>query len=251
LALYNTFSAPNRPKIPHLLSLPNELLLDIARSILSIARPHDLNSLVRINRRLYAVLNDLLYQDDLGDPGSFLTWAAKRNRPETAARALAAGADPNTASEELGDLPPIFDAALRGNLAVIEVLLAALGIDPNGWTPGWPTPLMAAASEGHEKVVRALLAARSIDPNIRTECPRRSNRTRWTGETALGMAAREGHASTVRLLLTTAHSLGVEFDSRNCFGQTPLRLAAERVMHFIYPPRCSSNLHGIPSSRLP
>jgi ankyrin repeat protein len=42
------------------------------------------------------------------------------------------------------------------------------------------------------------------------------------------MAAREGHASTVRLLLTTAHSLGVEFDSRNCFGETPLRLAAER-----------------------
>ncbi|KAJ0419685.1 ankyrin repeat-containing domain protein [Aspergillus carlsbadensis] len=203
---------PTPPK-KHLLSLPNELLLHVGRLILRIARPHDLNSLTLTNRHLHALLTRFV-----------LHWSAIQNRPETAARALAAGADPNRTSKRLGNIPPLFHAASKKHTRVAEVLLAAPGVDPNASTPERFTALMLATLGGHNDMVSAFFAAPGIDVNRRTEHARGSGRVGVVGETALAIAVGRRHVGTVRLLLAAD---AVEVDIRNSFGETPLRIAAE------------------------
>ena len=76
------------------------------------------------------------------------------------------------------------------------------------------TPLLAAAQGGHIEVCKLLLETGKA--NI--------EETTLFGNTALNVAADDGHASTVALLL----SKGARVDTRDKNGVTPLLSAAER-----------------------
>ncbi|WEW60435.1 hypothetical protein PRK78_005921 [Emydomyces testavorans] len=76
-----------------LLSLPPELLLDIAECLGS---NHDLNALLQSCRYLYNLLNSHLYQLDVKHHhSSALWWSVDKGRKDVAQRSLDAGADPN------------------------------------------------------------------------------------------------------------------------------------------------------------
>lgn len=91
-------------------------------------------------------------------------------------------------------LTNIFTAAMYGDAARVRHLLAAHDaalagkMDEAGYLP-----LIYAAQRGHDDVVDLLLTLGGVDPAA----------TSRTGCTALHRAAYSGHASTVRLLLST------------------------------------------------
>ncbi|WEW59774.1 hypothetical protein PRK78_005254 [Emydomyces testavorans] len=74
----------------NLLSLPNELLIQVAGLV---ERRMYLARLVRSCRRLYEALNWYLYHQDAQDGSSALSWAVRKSKEATALRALQAGAD--------------------------------------------------------------------------------------------------------------------------------------------------------------
>ncbi len=90
---------------------------------------------------------------------------------------LAAGADPNTSG---GVATPLTEAAARGDVATVELLLQQ-GADPNLGDATDSTPLMAACKRGDIATVTALLAA-GADPNRRSAL----------GSTALALAQAAG-----------------------------------------------------------
>ena len=94
-------------------------------------------------------------------------------------------------------------AAGNGHEAVVQLLLAADGVDVNQVDPSNGTfPLLLAAEQGHEAVVQLLLAAEGINVNQ----VRQSN-----GAFPLLMAAQQGHEAVVRLLLTRGADPHVTF----------------------------------------
>lgn len=86
---------------------------------------------------------------------------------------LAAGADPDING---GVTTPLSEAAARGSVATVELLLQR-GADPNLGDATDSTPLMAASKRGDIAIVNALLAA-GADPNRRSSL----------GSTALALA---------------------------------------------------------------
>ncbi|KAK2733384.1 hypothetical protein FQN57_002141 [Myotisia sp. PD_48] len=95
------------------MSLPNELLLWIDSMIDSWQA---LNSLARCNKRLYTILNPLLYQQDAQfGQCEALFWAADTGSIKTAQLSLDSGADINTQRDRYPYLArtPIFQAVTR------------------------------------------------------------------------------------------------------------------------------------------
>lgn len=81
-------------------------------------------------------------------------------------------------------------AVNRGNLAEVQALLTAPGVDVNARDiVSWPA-LHTAAYHGYTAIVQALLNAPRIDVNATTD----------RGETALHRAAQNGHTAIVQLL---------------------------------------------------
>jgi hypothetical protein len=111
---------------------------------------------------------------------------------------------------------PLSWAAANGREAVVKLLLAKEGVDPDS-KDGWDgqTPLSWAAKNGHEAVVKLLLAKEGVDPD--------SKDGRY-GQTPLSWAAKNGHEAVVKLLLAKE---GVDPDSKDGSGQTPLSWAAK------------------------
>jgi ankyrin repeat protein len=121
---------------------------------------------------------------------------------------------------------PLYVAARAGDATAARMLLAA-GADANATLPAGETVLMTAAKAGNVDVVRALLtggvegvsiaelgearaAARIAEsagyapptnPAIATNYADVNARERWYGRTALMIAAAEGHADVVDLLI--------------------------------------------------
>ena len=144
-----------------LLDLPNELLQDISDSL---KLERDINAFTRTNRRLYNLLNQYLYRYNVQFFGSSaLPWAAECGQAGTAQKLLGAGADANTPNK-YGDTPLIL-AIKNGHMAIVELLLAEDGLNPDSKANFNRTPLSWAAEMGNEVVVKWLLSSDKVDPD--------------------------------------------------------------------------------------
>ena len=151
-----------------------------------------------------------------------LDWACYYGHFDVVQRLVKAGADINTHRQD-GDVFPIWLAALRSRLDVVEYLLEH-GADTDVQDENLGTPLYVASDNGCVPVVRQLLERKS-NVNIAGGLHRRAlNAAAYCGHTeivvlllqqgvdidpeeeyeygsALGAAARKGHNDIVRLLL--------------------------------------------------
>eukprot|EP01121_Diplochlamys_sp_Union-15-3_P018624 TRINITY_DN6824_c0_g1_i1.p1 TRINITY_DN6824_c0_g1~~TRINITY_DN6824_c0_g1_i1.p1 ORF type:complete len:566 (-),score=113.31 TRINITY_DN6824_c0_g1_i1:24-1721(-) len=102
---------------------------------------------------------------------------------------IAAGSDINETDEENKSL--LHYAAHHGRLQAVKDLIQHFpNLNLNLQTKGGKTPLMLASAQGFDELVETLLAA-GAKPLLRDN----------TGYTALGLAAHQGHLSTVKILL--------------------------------------------------
>jgi ankyrin repeat protein len=165
--------------------------------------------------------------------------------PELAELLIAAGADVRKANSY--GVTPLYVAARAGDAAATRMLLAA-GADANVVLPSaGETVLMTAARAGNPEVVTALLtggmpgvsllqlgearaAARiaeaagyslQTNPALATNYADVNARNRLYGRTALMIAATEGHADAVRLLIEAGSDLNIVDEE----GSTALSLA--------------------------
>ena len=108
-------------------------------------------------------------------------------------------------------------AAQNGHAAVVQLLLAAEGVDVNQVDQNNSNfPLLLAAQNGHASVVQLLLAAEGVAVNQVHPS---------TGSCPLVMAAQLGHAAVVRLLLAAE---GVDVNQVNPrSGNFPLLIAVQ------------------------
>lgn len=189
--------------------------------------------------------------DRLNDWGaSALYMSCSNNHLDTALLLLQAGADPNL-SCRLGGTP-LFAAAIYGHYAMAELLLRSGAAVDSGDAEG-STPLMVAGQNNHVLLVSLLLeygatAMRPREQNGNTalhiavirgnvdvvkllllQCDAQSRATadcaelmNAAGVPPLVMAAQEGYAAVVELLLD--HGAGVDSSSRS--GNTALIAAA-------------------------
>jgi ankyrin repeat protein len=113
-------------------------------------------------------------------------------------------------------LTPLSWAAENGYNAIVHLLLAKDGVDPDLKDSQFGrTPLSWTAGGGHETVVKLLLETDKIEVNSKDK----------SGRTPLSWAARGGHETVVKLLLETDK---IEVNSKDNLGRTPLWWAAER-----------------------
>ncbi|KAI1278658.1 hypothetical protein F5Y07DRAFT_397679 [Xylaria sp. FL0933] len=137
-----------------------------------------------------------------------LSSAAEKGFETIAELLLAHGADPNA-----GDPNPILKAIIGGHADIVELLLAR-GADPNA---GYPSAVLLHTIRGDEDVGEPWPAYRA-DPNddLFAIC-------HYLSDTPLSLAARLGHESIVRLLLSDGR---VQPDAKDIFGDKPLLLAS-------------------------
>jgi ankyrin repeat protein len=101
---------------------------------------------------------------------------------------LAAGANPNAPSFRGDGYTPLIEAAFRGRIDAVRLLIEKKG-DVNARSrAGW-TALMSAAWEGHTEVVKLLLE-KGADPGSKN----------GRGDTALSLAESAGNKDVVALL---------------------------------------------------
>uniref|UniRef100_A0A9J8APR5 Ankyrin repeat domain 50-like n=1 Tax=Cyprinus carpio carpio TaxID=630221 RepID=A0A9J8APR5_CYPCA len=105
-------------------------------------------------------------------------------------------------------------AAWRGDLEGIELLLK-YGADPNARDLDGRPPLHSVAWRGHAAAGRLLLRAKGL--NVDLACKQQ-------GATALSIAAQEGHAEIVAMLLEK----GAEPDHVDRYGRSPVKVAGKQ-----------------------
>lgn len=152
-----------------------------------------------------------------------LALAAARGHTDAVVALLSAPAVDVNAKDAMGDTP-LIAAARKGHAGALRALLAAPGVDVNVRSKSTApttknsspqgTALILAAQVGCVECVAALLAAPGVDVDART----------LNGDTALIWAAYNGHVDVVRALV----SANVDVNSRNTgtTQSTPLILAA-------------------------
>lgn len=148
------------------LQLPSEILLSIASSC---PRLKDVNALARTCWRCYQPLGWYLYErDSKSETSVALVWAARHGVEETAKKALAAVADPGMRfSDTTLANSPLHCAAGNGHEAVLRLLLAVKGVDPNSQCRhDRLTPLVHAADNGHLHIVKYLAGLDTIDLSL-------------------------------------------------------------------------------------
>ena len=197
-------------------------------------QPATLNEAVLVGNRT-AVENFLALGADPNEPeadGTTPLMRAVHGRyPEIAELLIAASADVG-ARNSFG-VTALYVAARAGDPVATRMLLMA-GADANTALPAGETVLMTAAKAGNPDVVRALLtggsnvsllelaqqrASTQVQqdagytslgiPTGRTNYADVNVRERWYGRTALMIAAVEGHADVVRLLIEAGSNLDV------------------------------------------
>ncbi|TFK17522.1 ankyrin, partial [Coprinopsis marcescibilis] len=87
----------------------------------------------------------------------------------------------------------LYSAVANGHAGIVKVLLSRRGADVNRATLAWRggTPLTRASHTGQRGIVQLLLEAEGIDVNGVDS----------KGNTALALAAQEGHHDIVKILL--------------------------------------------------
>ena len=148
----------------------------------------------------------------LAAQGTVDEFNALLRKGDVAAIAAALDKDPGrvTRPDSLG-FPPLIWAALSGQRAVVELLIAR-GADVNAQSPEG-TALHAATFGGHADVVRVLITKGA-----------KVNDDGSAGIPPLVLAARTGQAASAEALLEA----GATVDARDSGGNTPLLLAASR-----------------------
>jgi ankyrin repeat protein len=133
-----------------------------------------------------------------------LHWLVRVNEIDAVRLLLEAGADPNGVTG-LG-VNALSLAISNGSTDMVQLLLNS-GADPNSKEPNGQSMLMSAAIVGEPGVVRALVYkgadVNEVEPNF--------------GETALMLAAREGHDDAVNILLEA----GADPNKATFVGETP------------------------------
>ena len=125
-----------------------------------------------------------------------LHWAARTDDVETARRLLVAGAKQQP---DLRGITPIYLSALRGNVAMLKLLLDS-GASPDSSTPGGETLLMTSAHVGSVDAVRLLLERGAhVDWQERTR-----------GHTALMYAVEENQVDVIRILIDRKAEIDVQ-----------------------------------------
>jgi ankyrin repeat protein len=230
-----------------LLHLPNEMLIEIARSLWE---ENDLNAFVRVNRHLYTLLSAYLYahnlrrfEDDEIDTGSAaLIWAIIHHGPEATYK-LALDAERNSSPssdirpsdcalklalvlERVDALTLLFEnrdyhdvdkqailkAARIGNVDVFRTMIESGFFEPSYADERGMTSLMEAAIRGHADIARYLLGFEEVDLNAR-----------WDGGfTPLYMAVEDGHVEIIKMLVATGK---VDVSAENAYGVTVLSKA--------------------------
>jgi ankyrin repeat protein len=226
--------------------LPVEILLEIADRL----DDAGVNALARTNGQVYSVVNEYLYRRDFTKPQSrSLAWAAEKGVRGTIQRAVHAGRyfDPipesfHTALQIAADqghvylvklllevnginpnfgggsfkllAAPLLLATNRGYSAIVELLLAAVNVDPNVTDQYSTTPLYEACNKGHVSIVKQLLARGDVDINARVRAG-----------TPLIVACRSRHIEIINLLLAKD---GIDVNLYgNTSGNTPLIMAIQ------------------------
>jgi ankyrin repeat protein len=90
----------------------------------------------------------------------------------------------------MGDMTPLFSAAMQGKLAEVERILSASPADLETKDKNGYTPLAVASAEGHLAVVQALVRA-GADKEVKAE----------NGFTPLTVASLNGHQAVVEALV--------------------------------------------------
>ncbi|KAJ5750724.1 hypothetical protein N7533_007752 [Penicillium manginii] len=189
--------------MPQFLDLPAELIHVISEFL---DDEHAINSLLRTNKRLFALLNHSLYLHNAQSPHpTALEWAARHGFERTVRHALKAGISPTEAYEE--NWVPLALACIHGHEDVARLLLE-LGVDPDlGEGEEWyrfnndDDPIdddhhhkglvALAICGGHESIVKLLIKFKApIDPQ-----------TAWDEEASLGLAVIAGHLPIIKLLV--------------------------------------------------
>jgi ankyrin repeat protein len=136
-----------------------------------------------------------------------LRLAVRNGRVDAARELIRQGADVDEPAHY--SLTPLANAAERGNVAMVKLLLksgAKVNAAPDGYTP-----LMRACFGGRPKTARLLIDA-GADPNLR----------RHDGQRALHFAAKQGSLACVKLLLKAgadAGALAYEKDTALSYAQ--------------------------------
>ncbi|CAI7584945.1 unnamed protein product [Penicillium glandicola] len=206
------------------LDVPNEVILLL---IPHLEYEYEINALCRTTRRLYELLNPVLYKHSATqrNEGYMLEWAVIHGSTSTGRLILEAGALPDACGDQLWQ--PFALAALHGHSEIIK-LLYEHGVDPcstdNNWRnpfyneedlQSWEEghPLSMAALSGHVSVVNLLLKY-----GVRPDLPTGDH----DKQTALHLAAEKGHLDIVRVLTDA----GSPINAQDGNGATPLAFAA-------------------------
>ncbi len=151
---------------------------------------------------------------DVGYDGTTLLHEAARMGHEQMVRTLLInGADVN--AQTVRGSTPLKYATDNG---VVALLLSQAGVEPD-LADDEGTPASSAASGGNTEILRQLLRM-----NVNLEA-----KDKW-GHSLLSKAAMNGHEPVVELLLATD---GVDANSRDHQGRTPLSLATSDVLTFL------------------
>jgi ankyrin repeat protein len=178
------------------------------------SRPERLNLAIRLGdvetvRTLLRNDPDLVVGKSISIPGGTpLQEAAIRGQSAIVELLLAAGAAVN-AKDHFGNTP-LFWSAFNGNVVTAELLLKSGG-DVNIKSRYGRTPLYVAAEYGNSGIVKLLLAS-NADVNVKAK----------DGSTPLLEAAAGGYERTAQSLIASR----AEIDATNDMGQTPLYMAA-------------------------
>ena len=196
-------------------SLTNELILEIAEHLDSC---RDINAFLRVNHRLYVLLHDELYLDDITRHNSRgLMWATERNRLSLARTFLSLGANANalnmTDSGCSWEQTPLHSAARKGYVRMVRLLLANGG-DPRSEDLLTGTPLLEALWADHEQIARILVRHTADLPSFLL--------MRHIGLSPLHLAARIHKLNFLRWLVQEA---GEDINRADELGRT--------VLHFV------------------
>ncbi|KAJ4309251.1 hypothetical protein N0V84_011613 [Fusarium piperis] len=156
-----------------------------------------------------------------GEDGEMLLHSAiEQGHEETARLLLRNGLDVNAQCEN-GDTPLHLAVGrlLGAHHGITRLLLSQANLLPNVVNKYGHTPASLAISRGRTETLRLLLAE-GVDTRATTK----------GGHTLLGVAAELGYLPMVELLLATD---GVEADSREGAGRTPLTLALNPSQYYI------------------